>query len=150
MPDSRVRGKKRDAVFENADFRCEYCQTPIEYTIQPFVVDHILPVNRGGKNSMDNLACACGGCNGHKYDKIDATDPTENKLYPLFNPRTESWDKHFIWNADFTQVIGITAIGRATVAALQLNRAGLLNIRRLLVLGGEHPPSRLTDKLPNP
>jgi len=40
MPDSRIRGKKRDAVFAAAGFRCEYCQTPIEFTIQPFVVEH--------------------------------------------------------------------------------------------------------------
>ncbi len=95
MPDSRIRGKKRDAVFAAADFRCEYCQTPIEYTIQPFVVEHIIPVIN-----------------------------------------------HFIWNIDFTQVIGVTAIGRATITALHLNRAGLVNIRRLMVLGGEHPPGR--------
>ncbi len=141
MPDSRIRGKKRDAVFAAADFRCEYCQTPIEFTIQPFVVEHIVPLIRGGKSSIDNLACACGGCNGHKYDKIEAVDPAENILCPLFNPRTDMWAKHFSWNADFTQIIGITAIGRATVNALHLNRAGLVNIRRLMVLGGVHPPA---------
>ena len=142
MPDSRIRGKKRDAVFAAADFRCEYCQTPIESTIQPFVIEHIIPVILGGKSSMDNLACACGGCNEHKYNKLEATDPAENLRSPLFNPRTDLSDTHFTWNIDFTQVIGITAIGRATVAALQLNRTGLVNIRRLLVLGGEHPPNR--------
>jgi hypothetical protein len=141
MPDFRVRGKKRDVVFTRANHRCEYCQTPIQYAIQPFVVEHILPVVYGGTSDLDNLACACGGCNGHKYDKTDAPDPAENLTQPLFNPRINEWQEHFTWNADFTQIIGLSAIGRATVIALHLNRAGLVNIRRLMVLGGEHPPN---------
>jgi hypothetical protein len=37
-------------------------------------------------------------------------------------------------------IIGRTAIGRATVAALQINRTELLNLRRVLRAAGEHPP----------
>jgi hypothetical protein len=33
----------------------------------------------------------------------------------------------------------VTAIGRATVEALQLNRQELVNLRRLLYAAGEHP-----------
>ena len=140
MPEGRVRGRVRDAVFKRAGYRCEYCRTPMAYTIQPFVAEHIIPVAKGGKSVMDNLACACGGCNGHKYAKIEAFDPAEAILVPLYNPRGNIWYQHFTWNADFTQIIGLTPIGRASVEALQLNRAGLMNIRRLMVLGGEHPP----------
>jgi hypothetical protein len=39
-----------------------------------------------------------------------------------------------------SQILGLTAIGRATVEALQLNRAALVNLRRVLVKAGEHPP----------
>ncbi len=35
---------------------------------------------------------------------------------------------------------GITAEGRATVVALQLNRQALVNMRKVLRDGGEHPP----------
>jgi hypothetical protein len=34
----------------------------------------------------------------------------------------------------------VTEIGRTTVEALQLNREGLVNIRRALILVGAHPP----------
>lgn len=34
----------------------------------------------------------------------------------------------------------LTEIGRVTIAALQLNRQGLVNIRRVLILVGAHPP----------
>lgn len=47
-----------------------------------------------------------------------------NPLYPmvsLFNPRRDDWNEHFEWNHDGTLIIGKTAIGRATIKALQLN-----------------------------
>ena len=139
MPDIKIRGKKRNEVFARAEYRCEYCLTPIDFAIQPFVTEHIMPLIKGGKSTLDNLACACGGCNGHKFDKTEATDPAEGLTCRLYNPRTDVWHEHFAWNADFTRVIGLSALGRATVDALQLNRLGLVNIRRLMVLGGVHP-----------
>jgi hypothetical protein len=42
-------------------------------------------------------------------------------------------------------VIGLTPTGRATVNELNLNRSGLINLRRVLFACGEHPPS---DTLP--
>src|ERR1051326_8965524 len=36
---------------------------------------------------------------------------------------------------------GLTPIGRATIAALDLNRIGLVNLRRVLPSFGEHPPA---------
>jgi hypothetical protein len=37
-------------------------------------------------------------------------------------------------------IIGRTTTGRATVEAMDLNRPELLNLRRLLLMDGEHPP----------
>jgi len=37
-------------------------------------------------------------------------------------------------------IIGLTATGRATVAALHLNRPELLNLRHALYVIGLHPP----------
>jgi len=34
-------------------------------------------------------------------------------------------------------------MGRATVEALQLNRTGLVNLRKALVQYGEHPPEEI-------
>jgi len=44
------------------------------------------------------------------------------------------------WSPDASLIVGLTPIGRATIAALALNRAGLLNLRRVLSRAGEHPP----------
>lgn len=89
---------------------------------------------------MDNLAIACFGCNLYKQDKISAYDAITEQEVRLYNPRTDNWNTHFSWNDDFIEVIGITAIGRVTVKQLKLNRIGLMNIRKLLVMYGEHPP----------
>lgn len=96
---------------------------------------------RGGKTSLRNLAYACSGCNGHKHAKVKAIDPITGKLVWLFNPRRQTWEEHFTWNEDYTRVIGLTDIGRATVDALQLNRAKLINLRRVLHAVNLHPPT---------
>ncbi len=109
--------------------------------MQSFDVDHIIPVSRGGSSALDNLAYACSGCNRHKFNRVNALDPVEQKLVALFHPRQAQWQEQFRWNEDYTLVIGLTATGRATVAALQLNRTGVVNLRKLLWLTGQHPPS---------
>lgn len=58
----------------------------------------------------------------------------------LYNPRTDIWAEHFKWDDDFIEILGISPTGRATITRLDLNRLGLLNLRRLLVQAGFHPP----------
>ena len=100
----------------------------------------IIPESKGGDDDVENLACACGGCNGSKYNKTHVADPFDGKIVPLFHPRQMSWYDHFAWPPDFLYIIGITEIGRATVEALNLNRTGLINFRRALLKLGVHPP----------
>ena len=49
-------------------------------------------------------------------------------------------DEHFVWQADGLLIFGMTAIGRATIAALQMNRELLVNARRRWIKSGWHPP----------
>ncbi len=137
----RYLSKKEQAeIIERAQSRCEYCLTPVEYAAQPFVFEHIIPVSRNGETTLDNLAFACGGCNGHKYNKTEAIDSVEKKSVSLFHPRQQEWLAHFSWNENYQQVIGLTPVGRVTVNTLKLNRIGVVNIRELLCLVGKHPP----------
>jgi hypothetical protein len=87
------------------------------------------------------VALSCQGCNNHKYTKTEARDPASKQIVPLYHPRQQVWQDHFVWNTDYTLVIGLTPTGRATVEALQLNRVGLMNLRRVLYAMGEHPPT---------
>lgn len=130
----------RDIVFTRANLLCEYCLSSMDFTYQSFEIDHILPVSKNGTDDIENLACACGGCNAFKHDKIVGKDPLNGVITPLFNPRTMNWQDHFAWSDDFLEIIGLTNIGRTTVLTLKLNRKGLNNIRRVLILDGSHPP----------
>ena len=98
-----------------------------------------MPLYRGGSNEVENLALACDGCNTHKWTHIDGPDPLTSLKEPLFNPRLDEWDAHFEWDADFTQVFGLTPVGRATSSLIQLNRTGLVNIRKALFVYGVYP-----------
>lgn len=122
-----------------ARFLCEYCLCPMSFSSNPFAGEHIVPTCKNGTDDLDNLASSCGGCNGHKYIKTEALDPITNTIVPLYNPRTMIWQDHFMWSTDFLHIIGTTDIGRATVKTLHLNRAGIVNIRRVLLIDGTHP-----------
>ena|SRR5947208_1662019 len=134
------RARLRRLVAERAGWRCEYCRSPAAFAHQSFSLEHIRPRSRQGLWSPGNLALSCQGCNNHKYNRTRARDPVSGRVVPLFHPRRHRWQDHFAWSADFTQVLGLTPTGRATVEALQLNREALVNLRRVLTVVGEHPP----------
>ena len=67
-------------------------------------------------------------------------DPETNEEAPIFNPRTQKWSDHFRWND--VQVVALSAIGRATLTRLALNRRLVLAIRHEEKLRHRHPPVR--------
>jgi hypothetical protein len=81
------------------------------------------------------------GLQHFKYNRTVAIDPLTGAPVRLFNPRADRWTDHFAWNQDCSLMIGLTSIGRTTVQALQLNRRGLVNLRRLLFAAALHPPA---------
>jgi 5-methylcytosine-specific restriction endonuclease McrA len=141
MPERRVTTRQRQQVSERSQGCCEYCRSQARFATQSFSVEHIIPRRQGGKTSLDNLALSCQGCNGHKYTKIEGEDPISGARTPIYHPRNQRWQDHFRWSEDFTLVVGITPIGRATVEVLQLNRSGLINLRQVLYELGQHPPA---------
>jgi hypothetical protein len=98
-----------------------------------------MPASRAGTDDLDNIAFACQACNGYKHTSTTARDPVTGDIVPLFNPRTDCWQDHFAWSQDFSTVSGVTPIGRATVEKLDVNREGVVNLRRVLHAAGEHP-----------
>jgi hypothetical protein len=131
----------RNAVRDRAHNHCEYCVCPADYSPDSFTIDHTQPRQSGGPNTFDNLAWACQGCNGSKYTRTTFIDPETQQETPLFNPRQQAWSDHFQWSPDRTQMLGLTACGRATIVALKLNRPNVMNLRRLLANAQLHPPT---------
>jgi len=130
----------QNQVGQRANFLCEYCHASEQWQYVSFTVDHVIPITKGGTNSIDNLALACFHCNRQKSDKLKAFDEQSLSEVFLFNPRTESWQEHFIWSKDTLLIIGLIAIGRAAVAELAFNRARIINIRAADREIGRHPP----------
>jgi HNH endonuclease/testis-expressed sequence 13 family protein len=140
MPSEYIPAALRRQVRARVRGLCEYCRCSALFTTAAFHCEHIRPREAGGETTLDNLAWACPWCNASKYTKTHAPDPQTGRLVSLFHPRRQRWARHFARSEDFIIIIGRTAVGRATVAALHLNRPELLNLRRVLRAVGEHPP----------
>lgn len=130
----------RQRVAEASRFRCGYCLTSQKIIGPLLEIDHIFPESKGGLTAEENLILACPLCNSHKADQVEAIDPMTQTNVALFNPRLENWGKHFEWQAEGTQIRGLTPRGRATVTALNMNDPAIVAARRLWVLAGWHPP----------
>ncbi|MBX2929980.1 MAG: HNH endonuclease [Saprospiraceae bacterium] len=69
-----------------AEGRCEYSQSHDEYSPDPFTVEHIVPLSKGGSSEDQNLAWACFGCNSYKYNATEAIDPVIRATFSLHIP----------------------------------------------------------------
>jgi hypothetical protein len=125
-------------VAARAAGRCEYCRMHQALQGASFHVEHIVPRSRGGASDLENLAWACPGCNLHKSNRIEARDPDSDVTVPLFNPRIDLWSDHFRWEG--YQLVGLTTVGRATIAALDLNHPRRLQIRQAEEMFQLFPP----------
>ena len=128
----------RRLVIARAQNRCEYCTLSQLGQAATFHIDHVIPLVVGGSTTADNLALACVSCSLRKGARQNIEDPQTGQIVPIFNPRQQTWREHFAWNDVW--VVGLTPIGRATVNALQLNRAVILAIREEEKLLARHPP----------
>ena len=115
-----INAQQKRYVLQRAQNCCEYCISPMSHAIQPFNVKHIIPEAKGGTDDLDNLASACGGCNGHKYTKTHAIDPFDNQLVPLYHPRLMNWSEHFIWSDN--SLLTLTMSGPSLAMSSLLNK----------------------------
>jgi hypothetical protein len=134
---SHIPAQLRRLVIERAGSRCEYCLLAQEGQEATFHVDHIIPTSLGGGTIVENLALACVSCSLRKAARLSSIDPQTGRAVPLYNPRKDNWHDHFKWEGEY--VNGITSTGRATVAALNMNRPLAIAIRREEIAMGRHP-----------
>jgi len=130
----------RQQIAESAKHRCGYCLSEQKYSIDKFEIEHIIPLALGGTNDESNLWLAFGTCNRHKWMKISAVDPVSGDEVSLFDPRTQQLTEHFRWDETGIFIIGLTAVGRANVVALQLNNELAVRVRGHWTRAGWHPP----------
>lgn len=138
MQRRRLSRIEQEFVVARAFRRCEYCQYPFDFSHDAFHIEHIIPLSKGGMHQLDNVAYACDGCNSYKWAHTAWNDDNGN-LTPIFHPRMDNWNEHFAWSDDFSLIIPLTPKGAATVTLLQMNRSGLVNVRKALHAYGVHP-----------
>lgn len=83
---------------------CGICRDPIDYTLRfdtnaagkriphplSFTVDHVMPLNKGGTDTLDNKQAAHWLCNRLKSDRTDGGIGTTNE-----GPRTFITPRHW-------------------------------------------------------
>lgn len=63
-----LTAKQRNNIFERDGGKCAYCKGVILYD-EPWHIDHIKPVSKGGTNDPKNLTLSCVACNLKKANK---------------------------------------------------------------------------------
>jgi hypothetical protein len=128
----------RRQVRRRAHDTCEYCRlAQASALFLSFHIEHIVAVQHGGADALDNLALACPDCNRHKGPNLSSVDPMTGNVVPLFHPRQHDWAAHF--SIRDALIVGQTETGRATVRRLRFNDSERLSMRMALQSIGEWP-----------
>jgi HNH endonuclease len=138
---TRPTAELRRRVVARAGYCCEYCLLPQDLAASTHQVDHVIAEKHGGQTTLDNLALSCTVCNRRKGSDIGSVDPEMGNRVSLFHPRTQRWSDHF--RLDGAYIVGLTDVGRTTMAFLQLNAFERLMERDALIRAGRYPPHRL-------
>lgn len=134
-----MKASTRRLVRARAGQRCEYCRLhENDLPLFSFHVEHIVAKKHRGSDEPDNLAWSCHHCNLAKSSNLSGRDPDTGRVYLLFNPRKQSWTRHFEW--DGSRIVGRTAGGRATIEVLNINASLRIDLRALLIMAGHFPP----------
>lgn len=147
-----INNDTRQAVREKANFLCEYCHSPERLSATRFTVDHVIPKSLGGSDDLSNLALACRRCNERRYNFVAGIDPETQEIVPIFNPRHQQWQEHFVWIKEGVVIQGVTPTGRATCDRLDLNdmrypeNDSIRSTRRFWLQIGVHPRANARKK----
>src|SRR5579872_2794276 len=107
----RMDKASEDLIRRRAQDRCEYCLMLQQHDDLPFQFDHIVARVHGGVSGPENRALACVPCNLYKGTNLSGVDPQTERIVRLFNPRRQSWKRHFRWSGPLIE--GKTPCGRA-------------------------------------
>ena len=137
MTSNFISAELRRLVIERASERCEYCLIHQDDSIYSHEVDHIIAIKHGGQTRDRNLALSCLSCNRYKGSDLASIDPANDEIVPLFNPRRQIWDEHFVLNN--ARIESITQSGQVTARLLKFNAPNRILERQVLIDRGRYP-----------
>jgi len=84
IPRLEVKFTRRN-VFLRDQFTCQYCAKSLP---EPQLnLDHVIPRQKGGRTTWDNIVTSCIRCNTRKANKL----PQEADMHPLQKPVAPRW-----------------------------------------------------------
>jgi 5-methylcytosine-specific restriction endonuclease McrA len=75
----------RNNVFERDRSTCQYCGRSLPS--EELNLDHVIPRDRGGRTTWENIVCSCIRCNSHKANRL----PHEAGLRLIRRPVKPKW-----------------------------------------------------------
>lgn len=75
----------RQNLFERDGFRCQYCTRA--FLSKDLNLDHVIPRDRGGKTSWENVVTSCIRCNSRKGNRL----PHEAGMRLVRRPQRPRW-----------------------------------------------------------
>ncbi len=75
----------RENVFQRDGYTCQYCA--ITFEMKELNIDHVIPRDKGGKTTWENVVCSCIRCNTKKANKL----PAEANMFPRQTPAAPRW-----------------------------------------------------------
>ena len=84
LPAKEVRFS-RETLFERDDYRCQYCGNHFEESL--LNMDHVIPKDRGGRTSWENIVTSCIKCNSRKANRL----PHQASMHLLRKPERPRW-----------------------------------------------------------
>jgi 5-methylcytosine-specific restriction endonuclease McrA len=84
LPSKEVKFTRHN-VFERDEYTCQYCA--VRFDSSRLNLDHVIPRERGGATTWDNIVCSCMPCNSRKSNRT----PPEANMRLLRKPRKPKW-----------------------------------------------------------
>lgn len=75
----------RDSLFERDDYRCQYCGN--QFCEDELNMDHVIPKDRGGRTSWENIVTSCIKCNSRKANRL----PHQADMHLIRKPEKPRW-----------------------------------------------------------
>lgn len=97
--------KVRFEVFKRDSFSCQYCGAQSPDSV--LHVDHIIPVSKGGDNSITNLVTSCADCNQGKSNRLISDDSAvkrQKKQLDEINKKREQVEMMALWRKELSEL----------------------------------------------
>ncbi len=84
LPHKEVKFTRHN-IFERDHNMCQYCGK--RFDRRELNLDHVIPRDRGGTTTWENIVCACIPCNTRKANRT----PTEAGMHLIKKPKRPKW-----------------------------------------------------------